>query len=71
MPIEPAPLPRSGLCASCGNAEVVRSQRSAYLRCALADRDPRFARYPLLPVVICSGFAAAGAEEPGNRAPRD
>ena len=61
--------PRSGLCAACRHGEIVRSQRSAFLRCALADRDPRYARYPILPVLACRGFAAAVAEEPEAGAP--
>ena len=51
--------PEAGLCDRCLNAEIVRSKRSRFLRCRLADRDPRFAKYPRLPVVACDGFAAA------------
>lgn len=60
MPAEARRALRSGLCGGCRHAEVVRSKRSAFLRCALADRDPRFPRYPALPVVACAGFATAG-----------
>lgn len=61
--------PRSGLCATCRHSAIVRSQRSAFVRCALADRDPRYERYPALPVQACRGFAAVVAEEPEDRAP--
>ncbi len=64
----PAPPP-AGLCATCRHGAIVRSRRSAFLRCALADRDPGYARYPLLPVLACRGFAAAVADEPADRAP--
>ncbi len=64
-------LPPAGLCAACRHAGIVRSQRSVFLRCALAVRDPRFARYPTLPVVACAGFAAPAAEEPGRRTSGD
>lgn len=52
---ERRPLPPAGLCASCRAAEVLRSARSNFLRCRMADRDPSFARYPLLPVLVCAG----------------
>ena len=48
-------LPRAGLCATCRHAEVLRSKRSAFLRCARADQDARFPRYPGLPVLSCVG----------------
>ena len=53
------PYPAAGLCDRCLHAEIVRSKRSRFLRCRLADRDPRFDKYPRLPVVACEGFAAA------------
>jgi hypothetical protein len=46
----------AGLCADCVHLRVATSPRSAFVRCALADRDPRFARYPPLPVTECSGW---------------
>lgn len=46
-----------GLCERCQHARVVASARSAFLRCGLADSDPRFPRYPPLPVLRCAGFA--------------
>lgn len=49
---------RPGLCAKCRNARVVASRSSVFLRCALADVDPAFPRYPRLPVIECSGFDA-------------
>jgi hypothetical protein len=45
-----------GLCASCRHAIVTRSRRSAYLRCGWAEVDPRFSRYPRLPVIDCDGY---------------
>ncbi len=50
-----AEVERAGLCASCAHLQVLRSQRSTFVRCALADRDPRFERYPSLPVGWCRG----------------
>ena len=48
---------RVGLCATCVHAQVVISSKgSTFYRCRLADTDPRFARYPVLPVRSCSGY---------------
>jgi hypothetical protein len=48
---------RAGLCASCAHARVVVTDRgSRFYRCELAKTDPRFARYPRLPVVACTGW---------------
>lgn len=60
------PLPPAGLCGRCRHAERLASPRSTFLRCARAAADPRFARYPALPVLACAGFEpapeGAGAE---------
>lgn len=47
----------AGLCRTCRHAVLLATARSAFLRCGLADSDPRFPRYPPLPVASCSGFA--------------
>jgi len=50
-----------GLCAACAHARVQHGKRgSTFWRCARADSDPRFRRYPPLPVRTCSGH------EPGQ-----
>ena len=63
-----------GLCGACVHRRLLRSRRSVFLRCALADGDPRFPRYPVLPVGNCSGFWRAagenGKEPPDDRGPR-
>jgi hypothetical protein len=49
--------PRRGLCPTCLHARVVPSARgSQFLMCARAKDDPRFAKYPRLPVVQCGGY---------------
>jgi hypothetical protein len=53
----PAP---PGLCATCVHCELVGSRSSVFVRCALSDRDPRFPRYPALPVRRCTGFEEGG-----------
>ena len=60
----PAP---PGLCATCVHLELVGSRSSVFVRCALSDRDPRFPRYPPLPVHRCSGFEKKSVE--GTRQP--
>ncbi|HSL84016.1 MAG TPA: hypothetical protein VLF66_14670 [Thermoanaerobaculia bacterium] len=45
-----------GLCATCRNARILHSRTSTFLRCALAEADPHFPRYPRLPVLACRGY---------------
>ncbi|MFK7896898.1 MAG: hypothetical protein AB8G23_13730 [Myxococcota bacterium] len=46
-----------GLCADCQFRREQRSQRgSIFYRCARADGDDAFSRYPPLPVLRCRGF---------------
>jgi hypothetical protein len=53
----------AGLCRSCRHARVVRSDRgSTFIRCALAAVDPAFPRYPVLPVLACSGYTPGSDE---------
>jgi len=48
---------RAGLCADCVHARGVESSRgSVFLLCELSRRDPRFAKYPRLPVLSCPGY---------------
>jgi len=52
--VDPAP---AGLCANCAHAQTIRSDReSVFIRCGLSDFDPRFPKYPRLPVIECSGW---------------
>lgn len=49
----------AGLCAGCVHQRIVQSRRgSTFLLCGLSRSDPRFPRYPRLPVLACDGFAA-------------
>jgi len=48
---------RVGLCATCIHARVIRSDRGAvFYLCQLSATDPRFAKYPRLPVLACDGY---------------
>ncbi len=57
--------PEVGLCEHCRFARQQPSRRGGcFWRCTLADSDPRFQRYPPLPVSACAGF------EPDEPTPR-
>lgn len=45
-----------GLCATCERLRILASSRSVFVRCGLAETDPRFPRYPPLPVRVCPGY---------------
>lgn len=57
----------AGLCATCAHAKTTRSDRgSIFYRCLLSTSDPRFPKYPRLPVLSCPGYRRDGGkpEEP-------
>jgi len=61
------PRPPAGLCESCANVRVVETRKgSRFYLCTLSEVDPRFPKYPGIPVLRCAGYvpAAAVAEEP-------
>jgi hypothetical protein len=50
-----------GLCAACAHGRAVVSGRgSTFWLCQLSASDPRFAKYPRLPVLRCAGFEPRG-----------
>lgn len=54
-----------GLCASCRHVAVQTTARgSRFYRCRRAETDPRYVRYPPLPVRACPGYEAKGAGAP-------
>ena len=53
-----------GLCANCVHARPVESAKgSQFLLCQLSQSDPRFPKYPRLPVLTCSGYQKARPSE--------
>jgi hypothetical protein len=55
----------AGLCADCSHAQRILSQRgTVFFLCGLSFGDHRFAKYPRLPVLRCSGFVMS-AESTG------
>jgi hypothetical protein len=58
---------RAGLCFSCRNVRRIRSDRgSLFYRCQKADTDPRFARFPVLPIKSCAGYKPEPSEPEEN-----
>jgi len=52
---------RVGLCARCRHAQRVRSGKgSVFFLCRMSQVDPRFPKYPNLPVRACAGFEEEG-----------
>lgn len=53
----PAGAVNPGLCGSCENVRIVETRRgSRFYLCRLSDVDPRFPKYPRLPVLRCAGY---------------
>ena len=49
--------PEVGLCSTCTSARRVENRRgSVFYRCARSAEDPRYPKYPPLPVLTCPGF---------------
>jgi hypothetical protein len=60
----PPPTQRAGLCASCLHVKVIASSRgSVFYQCGLSFVDPRFPKYPALPVRACIGYVRADGPE--------
>jgi hypothetical protein len=70
---------RAGLCARCRHASRVPTSRSLFWLCRLSAQDPRFERYPRLPVLECAGhepgepetLARLPATDPGPQGPAE
>jgi hypothetical protein len=67
-----SPPQRAGLCATCRHARTVTSARgSTFVLCARSYDDPRFPKYPRLPVRACAGHEpGARGDEGASPAPR-
>jgi hypothetical protein len=54
--------PPAGLCNLCVHQKVVRNTRgSSFSMCELAKTDPRYPKYPRVPVMQCAGFVSRPA----------
>jgi hypothetical protein len=58
-------MPHNGLCDECRHQRLVPNTRgSVFSLCERSRTDPRFPRYPPIPVLSCPGFEPA-AQAPG------
>jgi hypothetical protein len=57
-----------GLCATCRHARPVDTSRNRFWLCERSASDPRYPKYPRLPVLECPGYEPGQSETPG-RAP--
>jgi hypothetical protein len=49
--------PPPGLCRACRHSRLIETPRGSTFRlCERSATDPRFSRYPALPVLRCAGF---------------
>jgi hypothetical protein len=56
-----SPEPFPGLCGDCRHARTLTSSTgTCFYQCLLSESDPRFPKWPRLPVLSCSGY------EPGE-----
>ena len=47
----------AGLCGNCCHVRgITGDHRNVYYLCRLSAVDPRYVRYPVLPVTDCAGF---------------
>jgi hypothetical protein len=61
----------AGLCATCAHARTVASPRgSTFILCERSKTDPRYTRYPRLPVMRCAGHEPRPGDAPGARPSR-
>jgi len=44
-----------GLCGHCVHCQTIDGARTQFYLCRLSATDPRFPRYPPIPVLACSG----------------
>ena len=59
----------AGLCATCANMRRIVSDRgSVFYLCELSKTDPRFVKYPRLPVMSCSGYQEVNGLDVSSRA---
>gem|GEM_PF-1351352 len=55
--------PPAGLCESCRHVKVVETRKgSRFYLCTLSDVDPRFPKYPRIPVLRCLGYVPVVAQ---------
>ena len=54
-----------GLCAACRHVRVINNPRgSRFYLCQLSEVDPRFPKYPRLPIAHCVGYESISSGVP-------
>ena len=62
--MSPAGAPHTGLCATCRHHRWISNRRgSSFLLCGRAAEDPRYPKYPPLPVTLCAGYEPGRSDE--------
>ena len=57
LEVMPGGAVRPGLCGDCVHARRIESDRgSVFFLCQLSFSDNKFAKYPKLPVLVCTGY---------------
>jgi hypothetical protein len=60
--------PEPGLCGTCRHSRILTNRSGSVFRlCERSGTDPRYARYPRLPVLACPGYEHAGDDAPAER----
>ena len=55
--------PTAGLCTSCRRARALTSASGGvFYQCLRAESDPRYPKWPRLPVLSCPGYEAGDGE---------
>jgi hypothetical protein len=63
MPLET--IRKRGLCGHCKHARVIKSSKgSEFTLCERSKTDPRYRKYPALPVIRCAGHEPVEPSEP-------
>jgi hypothetical protein len=54
----------SGLCGTCRLCRQVETGRSTFFLCERSFTDPRYRKYPVLPVTVCPGYEDENSSAP-------
>jgi len=53
-----------GLCADCRHARAIRAaSERGYIQCLRSRTDPRYPKWPRLPILSCPGYEQGEGEE--------
>ena len=60
-------ITQPGLCGACTHSRRIETRTGSVFRlCERSATDPRYRRYPVLPVLTCAGFEPIEPIEPGS-----